>query len=304
MPDEPTSLHVLSHIDQAARYLDGFRQSFPPVEALGRYPNTDGFAYSRQSSPRHPSLPGHVTTVTAAAVVTSGTSLAGTIADHEILSCTQCDQTFTGTYRSGNCARHVRLKHTRADLYECDAPDCFKVYQRQDARLKHMRSRHPELQFRPIQRRRPGALPTQSLGRLRATSSPNQFLHPADHEHITASASIDDLQMSLAHTGTRPSTPSYERNLSQHPRSTFTDVYNLSFLSPDSPYHRRPTSLPTNVFEDCSFSPLPSPSQASSQYDHDACIDPALLNATDMDTEDDAIYSETGPDYFGSYAQY
>ncbi|KAH4817444.1 hypothetical protein HBH61_049590 [Parastagonospora nodorum] len=304
LPDEPTSLHALGHVDQAARDLDGFKDSFPQVEAFGRYPNTDGIAYSRLSSPTNSPLPGHFTTVTATAVVTSDTSAAGMNDDHEVLSCTQCDQTFTGAYRSGNCARHVRLKHIRADLYECDASNCFKVYQRQDARLKHMRSRHPELHVPPMQRRRPEASSTQTLGRVRASSSPNQSWQPANQEQIDTSASDDCLQVCSAYTGTRSSTASYERSFSQHPDSTFTDSYDSSFLNPYSPYPRRPISLPTNVFEDRSLSPLPSPGRASSQYYSDTCIDPALLNSTGMNSEADAIYGEHTPENFSGHAPY
>ncbi|KAF1950467.1 hypothetical protein CC80DRAFT_227461 [Byssothecium circinans] len=55
-----------------------------------------------------------------------------------------CDAKFSGEYRKGNLARHIRLRHA-ADgrIYPCAG--CTKKFNRQDARLKHYRRRHPHL---------------------------------------------------------------------------------------------------------------------------------------------------------------
>ncbi|KAF2825193.1 hypothetical protein CC86DRAFT_39948 [Ophiobolus disseminans] len=75
--------------------------------------------------------------------------------DNNIISCGQCNKEFTGTYRRGNLKRHVQQKHIKAKggPYTCTAENCFSVFQRADARLKHARSKHPELNLPPVQRR-------------------------------------------------------------------------------------------------------------------------------------------------------
>jgi hypothetical protein len=60
-----------------------------------------------------------------------------------------CPKTFTGKYRRGTLQRHMRLKHMSAAKeaedreYPCTA--CGRLFKRQDARLKHLRNKHPEL---------------------------------------------------------------------------------------------------------------------------------------------------------------
>ncbi|KAF2123534.1 hypothetical protein P153DRAFT_161831 [Dothidotthia symphoricarpi CBS 119687] len=69
------------------------------------------------------------------------------LTDDYTIQCGQCDVRFTGKYRRGNLARHVRHKHSesRGGPYTCSANGCSKVYRRQDAKLKHERQRHAEL---------------------------------------------------------------------------------------------------------------------------------------------------------------
>jgi hypothetical protein len=69
-----------------------------------------------------------------------------------VLLCLQdgCPKTFQGIYRRGTRQRHMRLRHGKVrgqeeKEYSCEAVACNKVYMRQDARLKHYRKRHPEL---------------------------------------------------------------------------------------------------------------------------------------------------------------
>jgi hypothetical protein len=77
-----------------------------------------------------------------------------------------CSSEFTGKYRRGTLQRHLRLKHmTRQGSLEqkrrycCQAQGCGKDYLRQDALLKHQRSRHPELGIPPPLSRKQEPLP-------------------------------------------------------------------------------------------------------------------------------------------------
>jgi hypothetical protein len=64
----------------------------------------------------------------------------------DILRCPSCDVSFVGTYRRGNLSRHIRQKHQSTPTpYVCEADGCHKAYYRQDARLKHYRTKHPHL---------------------------------------------------------------------------------------------------------------------------------------------------------------
>ncbi|KAH7095370.1 hypothetical protein FB567DRAFT_543702 [Paraphoma chrysanthemicola] len=57
---------------------------------------------------------------------------------------TGCSKTFAGTHRRGTLQRHIRLKHGEEERMYCCEAGCQKIYLRQDARLKHYRSWHPE----------------------------------------------------------------------------------------------------------------------------------------------------------------
>ena len=77
--------------------------------------------------------------------------------DFPILSCAECDTTFSGVWATGNLRRHVKLKHVETPLLSCDV--CGRQLQRKDAMLKHRRDRHPELNIpAPVPRKRPGEL--------------------------------------------------------------------------------------------------------------------------------------------------
>jgi uncharacterized Zn-finger protein len=76
--------------------------------------------------------------------------------DHlpDVLYCQHegCSLRFTGIHRRGTLHRHVRLKHmsgqasrAQAKTYSCPVESCDKAFKRQDARLKHCRTKHPEL---------------------------------------------------------------------------------------------------------------------------------------------------------------
>lgn len=87
------------------------------------------------------------------------------VGDH--IKCGDCDAVFTGNYRRGNLARHVRLKHTQGYpvTYPCTAYGCHSVFRRKDARLKHLHKRHPELYHPPVRQRQGGSIgsPTSHL---------------------------------------------------------------------------------------------------------------------------------------------
>ncbi|KAF2623499.1 hypothetical protein BU25DRAFT_175783 [Macroventuria anomochaeta] len=82
-------------------------------------------------------------------------SSASGVANSSTISCGQCGTDFTGGYRRGNLARHVRHKHGQANArsYTCRAPNCLHDFRRQDARLKHERKAHPELEHAPVEPR-------------------------------------------------------------------------------------------------------------------------------------------------------
>ncbi|KAH8731165.1 hypothetical protein GQ44DRAFT_722808 [Phaeosphaeriaceae sp. PMI808] len=67
----------------------------------------------------------------------------------DVLLCLKdgCKKMFQGKYRRGTLHRHMRLKHNNEQEreYKCEAHGCNKVFKRQDARLKHHRSKHLEL---------------------------------------------------------------------------------------------------------------------------------------------------------------
>ncbi|PVI08529.1 hypothetical protein DM02DRAFT_722749 [Periconia macrospinosa] len=60
-----------------------------------------------------------------------------------------CTARFHGEYRKSNLARHIRLRHDRGGrTYACEG-GCGKIFNRQDARLKHYRRQHPHLASAP-----------------------------------------------------------------------------------------------------------------------------------------------------------
>jgi uncharacterized C2H2 Zn-finger protein len=70
--------------------------------------------------------------------------------------CDYCNTTFTGIYRRGNLARHMRTRHTHKQMYTCPCPVCGRVYKRSDALRKHIRMSHGQsaLQGHPAHRRK------------------------------------------------------------------------------------------------------------------------------------------------------
>jgi hypothetical protein len=131
------------------------RQSSPHAAAFFSSSSATSLPFAAASHPTaSPTLPTHIPT------------------QKDTTICAQCGQHFTGAYRAGNLGRHTRQKHASTDrsLYDCTG--CSKVFQRQDARLKHARRRHPELFLPPVQRR-------QSTEQYSMTSSIDDTVHIA-----------------------------------------------------------------------------------------------------------------------------
>lgn len=69
-----------------------------------------------------------------------------------------CSMSFRGKYRKGNMARHMRHRHSSSAAHSrCADPECNKVFNRSDSRLKHYRRCHPSLATDATFIRRPGA---------------------------------------------------------------------------------------------------------------------------------------------------
>ncbi|EUC47579.1 hypothetical protein COCMIDRAFT_89876 [Bipolaris oryzae ATCC 44560] len=77
------------------------------------------------------------------------------------LHCPHCDTKFTGNkYGKGNLARHIRHKHQDHPKISCGY--CGELFQRTDARLKHHRKKHPELEPPTPNSQRSGQSSTQT----------------------------------------------------------------------------------------------------------------------------------------------
>ncbi|KAF2856222.1 hypothetical protein T440DRAFT_102126 [Plenodomus tracheiphilus IPT5] len=92
----------------------------------------------------------------------------------ESLYCDDCDRAFQGKYRKGNLARHVRLKHKSETptSFVCEDESCDRVFNRQDARLKHHRKHHPLIAPEPPLSRGPSS--SRASGSARAPSAVRQ----------------------------------------------------------------------------------------------------------------------------------
>lgn len=107
------------------------------VEPLARISTlSDGL--QEQNVRLHPALISRISSP-----VPSISSLASSHAS-DVLYCSCCDRTYTGKYRRGNLSRHMRWQHGTNGTHEYPCGACDRVFQRQDARLKHQRKRHPE----------------------------------------------------------------------------------------------------------------------------------------------------------------
>ncbi|ORX93465.1 hypothetical protein BCR34DRAFT_608561 [Clohesyomyces aquaticus] len=64
------------------------------------------------------------------------------------IHCEDCDRWFEGKYRNSSLNRHRKIAHGNATggakVFPCQEEGCEKVYGRNDARLKHYRSKHPQ----------------------------------------------------------------------------------------------------------------------------------------------------------------
>ncbi|KAH7397202.1 hypothetical protein BKA66DRAFT_236324 [Pyrenochaeta sp. MPI-SDFR-AT-0127] len=153
----PTALpdDIDDHASHAPRgyHPHGLEESIASIESRLCLPTYDSSTATTYSSPPSPPLPrpwAAASSATAPSTVSTSKYF-----ESPNIYCGQCGVEFTGVYRRGNLKRHVRQKHTgtKGGPYTCEADGCYRVFARQDARLKHARKHHPGLHPEPVQRR-------------------------------------------------------------------------------------------------------------------------------------------------------
>ncbi len=74
----------------------------------------------------------------------------------DTVRCQQCLTLFTGTYRKGNLARHIRDQHAvvKGKKFKCTDARCDKWFTRKDALLKHARVCQPGLHSEAVKRKK------------------------------------------------------------------------------------------------------------------------------------------------------
>ncbi|KAF1941688.1 hypothetical protein EJ02DRAFT_422840 [Clathrospora elynae] len=158
----PTSMHWKSQSSVPAHVYDelgplghpssGIKEDLATIESRLGIQVYDAPTTTHSSFPSIPPLPlPWATASSSSATIASTTNPTG----NNIICCGRCGVEFTGVYRRGNLARHVRQKHAEAKggPYTCTADGCYSVFARQDARLKHARKNHPGLHSEPVHRR-------------------------------------------------------------------------------------------------------------------------------------------------------
>lgn len=163
---EPENLSPFSHQEwQPQQYAFNASSSLHyadhlllPLEPFPRYDSPGAASsHSCSSSPSQtPPRPRQWPAVsTASAYSTLATTLPDSKTKHKPVSCGVCGRTFTGRYSRSNLARHERQYHGQSVRlpYPCLAPGCPSFFNRSDARLKHSRIQHPELNLPPVQHR-------------------------------------------------------------------------------------------------------------------------------------------------------
>ena len=153
-PAHPHAFDCLAPLHAPHSYRPhGLEENLATIESKLHLPTHDATTSTSASSPSSPRLP----LPWAAASNATATSTVSTnkYFDNTTIRCGQCGVEFTGAYRRGNLARHVRQKHTAAKggPYTCTADGCYRVFARQDARLKHARKHHPGLCPEPTLRK-------------------------------------------------------------------------------------------------------------------------------------------------------
>jgi hypothetical protein len=149
-PYHPSLPYVYNQSGQLSYRLSGLDERVASIESKICLPTQDATMSTSRSSPPDPSSSWAASISTAAS---SPRSIGAP--DTDTILCERCGVEFTGVYRSGNLARHVRHKHAEAKegQYICIAKGCDRVFARQDARLKHARKRHPGLHDEPVHRK-------------------------------------------------------------------------------------------------------------------------------------------------------
>jgi hypothetical protein len=152
-PRRPDSAHAYDPSLALSNPTSGLENHLASLEAKIHLPIDNTTTYTSCPSSPNSSLPLPWATASSSTTPTAPPSIGAT--DDDIICCGQCGVEFTGVYRRGNLGRHVRHKHTQAKggPFTCMAEGCYKVFARQDARLKHARNHHPGLHGEPIQRK-------------------------------------------------------------------------------------------------------------------------------------------------------
>jgi hypothetical protein len=141
-------------------------------------------------------------------------------------NCPFCNAKFTGKYQRGNLARHTRLGHGILEkVYKCEGQGCEKSFRRKDARLKHQRKHHSELD--PFFARKPRSSKLSAM--LLDGEFPIEIGHPSSPqqrtpelpEHLTRVRSVRSLR-------NLPAGP-----IQKHPIIESTSSYNSYTISQD-----------------------------------------------------------------------
>jgi hypothetical protein len=116
--------------------------------------------------------------------------LASSSSTPEVLVCDKYPElhasSFTGKYRKGNLARHMRLKHkTSYQGYKCEAAGCEKTYRRQDALLDHQRRKHQYVSLPQRTPRDPWDMPNLASSKVSSIQPSMSLLRPTSPEATT-----------------------------------------------------------------------------------------------------------------------
>jgi hypothetical protein len=164
--------------------------------------------------------------------------IAATVEERTI-NCGQCHVKFTGQYRRGNLARHVKHKHGKTKIL-CTAPGCVRVFARSDARLKHERHDHPEIQRELCQKkdRRRGDVEISHWGRTGDTLSRGTLGDRDQKQENTLAAEDEGFARYLpvhAASAVLPSSQSIDARCFQPDLSSYTEpssIHDTPLLSP------------------------------------------------------------------------
>lgn len=188
-------------------------------------------------------------------------------AEHLVCHELNCNAVFSGSYRKGNLARHIRLFHRREQAeYPCMESTCNRVFKRQDARLKHCRKHHPHIALPAPNRRRMRSRSTYTLAqeaqeaqrseRRQSETTPLIELHSSRQDNLASeNPMIENAPSPLPSIAGRCSTPQLLPDTQQScliAPSQFDDVPSI----PGDDYHATDDSRLTCSLCDGTFQRL------------------------------------------------